>query len=65
MKKKRIVKKKRNRSYKEIMMEARKRDLKNCPCKHKVYICSKCGKIHGSEVDKKKKGLIADPEYDF
>lgn len=46
------------KSYKEYVLEARARAKKNCPCRHIVKICACCGKIKGSEVDMKRKGLI-------
>lgn len=53
------LKKLRPKSYRDYVREARERAGKNCPHKHFVIICSGCGKIVGSEVDKKWKGIIS------
>lgn len=52
------IKKPQPKTYRQYVIEARARAKKNCPCKHIVKICACCGKIRGSEVDMKRKGLI-------
>jgi hypothetical protein len=54
------------KTYREYVAEARARKVKNCQCHRLVYICSVCGKIHGSEVKKHPKILnVIDKNPDF